>query len=128
MNYKYLSPAGAERGRCSNLSFATRRSEENLLEASKQARLRAWAVLQRLRALLCDLGNVTIDPLSKKTFDTEGAILEHALTKRVRDHSVALEDWRLSPEESTKQHSVIEVTLDRPTRHCSKRSTGLVIS
>jgi hypothetical protein len=46
------------------------------LEASKQARLRAWAVLQRLRALLCDLGNVTIDPASKKTFDLEGAKIE----------------------------------------------------
>jgi hypothetical protein len=45
------------------------------LEAPKQARFRAWAVHQRLRALLCDLGNVTIDPPSKKTFDLEGAIL-----------------------------------------------------
>jgi hypothetical protein len=30
------------------------------LEASKQSRLRAWNVLQRLRSLLSDLGNVAI--------------------------------------------------------------------
>jgi hypothetical protein len=48
------------------------------LEASKQARLRAWAVLQRIRALLCDLGNIAIDPPPKKTFDVEGGILEQA--------------------------------------------------
>ncbi len=62
------------------------------LEASKQARLRAWAVLQRIRALLCDLGKVTIDPPPKKTFDLEGAILEQALTKCLHDRSVALEE------------------------------------
>ena len=32
-------------------------------------------------------------------------------------------NWRMPPEEATKQHSVIQVTLDRPTRPCSKRST-----
>ena len=62
------------------------------LEASKQARLRAWAVLQRLRALLCDLGNVTIDPPPKKTFDTEGAILEQALKKCLFDRETVLKD------------------------------------
>ena len=62
------------------------------LEASKQARLRAWAVLQRLRALLCDLGNFTIDPPSKRTFDAEGAILEQALKKCLSDREAALKD------------------------------------
>ena len=62
------------------------------LEASKQARLRAWAVLQRLRALLCDLGNVTIDPPSKRTFDMEGAILEQALKKCLSDRQAALKE------------------------------------
>ena len=62
------------------------------LEASKQARLCAWAVLQRLRALLCDLGNVTIDPPSKKTFDLEGAILEQALKKCLSDRETALKN------------------------------------
>ena len=55
------------------------------LEASKQARMRAWAVLQRIRALLCDLGNIAIDPPPKKTFDFEGAILEQALKKCLFD-------------------------------------------
>ena len=62
------------------------------LESSKQSRLRAWAVLQRLRAVLCDLGNVTIDPPHKKTFDTEGAILEQALKKCLFDRETALKD------------------------------------
>jgi hypothetical protein len=51
------------------------------LEASKQSRLRAWNVLQRLRLVLSDLGNVAIPPSAQKTFDAEGEILEHALTK-----------------------------------------------
>jgi hypothetical protein len=62
------------------------------LEASKQARLRAWAVLQRLRAILCDLGHVAVDPPPKKTFDAEGAILEQALTKCLHDRLLALEE------------------------------------
>ena len=62
------------------------------LESSKQSRLRAWAVLQRIRAILSDLGNVVIDPPAQKTFDAEGAILEQALTKCGHDRSVALEE------------------------------------
>jgi hypothetical protein len=54
------------------------------LEASKQSRLRAWSVLQRLRSLLSDLGNVAIPPPAKKAFDAEGEALEHALTKSFR--------------------------------------------
>jgi hypothetical protein len=42
------------------------------LEASKQSRLRAWNVLQRIRSLLSELGNVTIPPPAQKTFDAEG--------------------------------------------------------
>ena len=41
---------------------------------------------------LCDLGNVTIDPPSKKTFDLEGAILEQALKKCLSDRETALKD------------------------------------
>jgi len=51
------------------------------LEASKQSRLRAWNALQRIRALLSDLGKTEIAPAAQKTFDAEGEILEHALTK-----------------------------------------------
>jgi hypothetical protein len=54
------------------------------LEASKQSRLRAWNVLQRLRLVLSETGNVAIPPPAQKTFDAEGEILEHALTKSFR--------------------------------------------
>src|ERR1700730_1465945 len=54
------------------------------LEASKQSRLRAWNVLQRLRLVLSDLGNAVIPPSAQKTFDAEGEALEHALTKSFR--------------------------------------------
>jgi hypothetical protein len=45
------------------------------LEASKQSRLRAWNVLQRLRSVLSEAGNVTMPPPAQKTFDAEGEIL-----------------------------------------------------
>jgi hypothetical protein len=92
------------------------------LEASKQARLRAWAVLQRLRALLCDLGNVTIDPPSKKTFDLEGAILEQALKKCLSNRETALKDLADGPNESTKRHSVTRATSVKRTRLSLRRS------
>ena len=53
-------------------------------ESSKESRLRAWNVLQRLRLVLSEAGNVTIPPLAQKTFDAEGEALEHALTKSLR--------------------------------------------
>jgi len=61
------------------------------LEASKQSRLRAWAVLQRIRAILSESGMVIEQP-SKKTFESEGAILERALTKCIHDRQAALRD------------------------------------
>jgi hypothetical protein len=60
------------------------------LEASKQSRLRAWDVLQRLRLVLSKAGNVTIPPPAQKTFDAEGEILEHALTKSLRIRNDAI--------------------------------------
>jgi hypothetical protein len=60
------------------------------LEASKQSRLRAWNVLQRLRSHLSDLGNVTIPPPAQKTFDAEGEVLEHALTKTLHLRNEAI--------------------------------------
>ena len=61
------------------------------LEASKQSRLRAWNVLQGLRLLLSELGNVAIPPPAQKTFDAEGEVLEHALTKSFRIRNDATE-------------------------------------
>jgi hypothetical protein len=60
------------------------------LEASKQSRLRAWSVLQRLRVVLSELGNVAIPAPKQKTFNAEGEILEHALTKRFRARNDAI--------------------------------------
>jgi hypothetical protein len=60
------------------------------LEASRQARRRAWDVLQDLRAVLTNLGNVTIEVPSRKTFEAEGAILKQALSGCLRDQRAAL--------------------------------------
>jgi hypothetical protein len=60
------------------------------LQASKQSRLRAWNVLQRLRSVLSDLGSVQIPPPAQKTFDAEGQILEHALTKSLHLRNEAI--------------------------------------
>ena len=54
------------------------------LEASKQSRLRAWSVLQRLRMVLSEMGSVAIPPPAQKTFDAEGEVLENALRKSFR--------------------------------------------
>jgi hypothetical protein len=53
-------------------------------ESSKQSRLRAWNVLQRLRMVLSENGNFAIPPPAQKTFDAEGEALEHALTRSFR--------------------------------------------
>src|ERR1700733_14463011 len=60
------------------------------LEAPKQSRLRAWNVLQRLRLVLSEAGNVAIPPSAQKTFDAEGEILEHALSKSLRVRNEAM--------------------------------------
>ena len=60
------------------------------LEASKQSRLRAWNVLQRLRLVLSEAGNVAIPPPAQKTFDAEGEILEKALTKTLHLRNEAI--------------------------------------
>jgi uncharacterized protein YukE len=60
------------------------------LEASRQARRRAWDVLQDLRAVLTNLRNVTIEVPSRKTFEAEGAILKQPLSDCLRDQRAAL--------------------------------------
>jgi hypothetical protein len=60
------------------------------LEASKQSRLRAWNVLQRLRSVLSELGNIANPAPAQKTFDAEGEILEHALTRSFRIRNEAI--------------------------------------
>jgi hypothetical protein len=55
-------------------------------------RLRAWNALQRLRSVLSEAGNVAIPPPAQKTFDAEGEVLEHALTKsfRIRNEAIKI--------------------------------------
>jgi putative SOS response-associated peptidase YedK len=65
------------------------------LEASKQSRLRAWNVLQRLRSVLSELGNIAIPPPAQKTFDAEGETLEHAL--KTKQKSLDALKWGLIP-------------------------------
>jgi hypothetical protein len=60
------------------------------LEASRQARRRAWEVLQRLRAILVECGRVRIAMPEKKSFETEGALLEKAITKCINDRAAVL--------------------------------------
>jgi hypothetical protein len=60
------------------------------LESSKQSRLRAWNVLQRLRLILSEAGNVAIPPPAQRTFDAEGEALKHALTKSFRIRNEAI--------------------------------------
>ena len=43
-----------------------------------------------LRAVLTNLGNVTIEVPSRKTFEAEGAILKQALSDYLRDQRSAL--------------------------------------
>src|SRR4029077_7507406 len=62
------------------------------LEASKQSRLRAWNVLQRLRLVLSEAGNVAIPPPAQNTFDAEGEALEHALTRSFRIRNDAIKN------------------------------------
>ena len=54
--------------------------------------IRSRNVLQRLRAVLSELGNVAIEPPPQKTFDAEGAILERTLPKCLNDRAIALKD------------------------------------
>ena len=62
------------------------------LESSKQSRLRAWNVLQRLRMVLSENGNFAIPPPAQKTFDAEGEALEHALTRSFRIRNDAIKN------------------------------------
>ena len=93
------------------------------LEASKQSRLCAWSVLQRLRMVLSEMGSVAIPPLAKKTFDAEGEALEHALRKSFP-----------SPQRCNQKSLFLGAALSRchhqggMQRRLSARSSGVVES
>src|ERR1700675_2923441 len=89
------------------------------LEASKQSRLRAWNVLQRLRSVLSEAGNGAIPPPAQKTFDAEGEVLEHALTKTFRIRNEAIKSL------CSSVPRLRDRTIFRPLfRLCGKRWIG----
>src|SRR3984957_15573000 len=62
-------------------------------ESSKQSRLRTWNVLQRIRLVLSETENVVIPPPAQNTFEAEGEVLEHALTKSLRMRNEAIKKF-----------------------------------
>jgi hypothetical protein len=100
------------------------------LEASKQSRLRAWNVLQRLRLVLSEAGNVTIPPPAQKSFDAEGGALEHALTKSFRLRNDAIKSLCSSVRRSRDATIKEECKSDYPyaLRRFGKRWIGQRIS
>ena len=61
------------------------------VERSRAARLRAWAVLVELRAILTGAGQDLAKP-AEKSFEKEGEILERALRKALKDRDEALRE------------------------------------
>jgi hypothetical protein len=55
---------------------------------------RAWDTLQRLRAVLVELGRVPIPTPEKKSFEAEGILLERALTKCIQQRDETLRQLR----------------------------------
>jgi hypothetical protein len=64
------------------------------LEASKQARRRAWDTLQRLRFVLVELGRVPIPTPEKNRFEAEGILPERALAKCIQHRDETLRQLR----------------------------------
>jgi hypothetical protein len=86
------------------------------LEASKQARLWAWQVLQRLRAVLSDLGNVAIGPPKQKTFESEGELLERTLAKRLRERNGAIKTLTSRRAQVSGRHNQLKRSVNPITR------------
>src|SRR5258708_14798270 len=96
------------------------------LEAARQARRRAWDVLQDLREVLTNRGNVTIEVPSRKTFEAEGAILKQALSDCLRDQRAKERLWRNSRMPRGRSIRLLldrRQISDRPTRRFSRPST-----
>ena len=58
---------------------------------SRDARLRAWRVLQELRGILAAAGQTVPEP-RERSFVCEGEVLERALKKALTDRDEALRD------------------------------------
>ena len=61
------------------------------LERSRAARLRAWAVLEELRAILAAAGQ-ELPKAAEKSFVKEGEILERGLRRALAERDEALRD------------------------------------
>ena len=100
------------------------------LEASKRSRLRARNVLQRLRLVLSEVGNVAIPTPTQKTFEAEGEILENVLTKsfRIRRQSKAYAPRFAASEmqPSKKNAKAIILTLFRRLWKALDRAEDLI--
>ena len=96
------------------------------LESSKQSRLRAWNVLQRLRMVLSDTGNVAIPPPAQKTFDAEGDVLERALTKsfRIRKKRSKVCAPRFAASETPPSRRNAKAIIRTLFKRCGKRWIG----
>jgi hypothetical protein len=90
------------------------------LEASKQSRLRAWKALHRLRSVLSEVGNVAIPPPAQKTFDAEGELLEHALTKSFRIRNEAMKSL------CSSVRRFRDATIKEDCKRLSARSSSVV--
>src|ERR1700738_4510878 len=90
------------------------------LEASKQSRLRAWSVLQRLRMVLSEMGSVAIPSPAQKTFDAEGEALEHALRKSFRLRNDAIKSL-CSSVRRTSGSDVLFCPTEKLDRNSSRR-------
>jgi hypothetical protein len=83
----------------------------------------AWNVLQRLRSVLSEAGNVAIQPPAQKTFDAEGEALEHALAKSFRIRSEVIKSLCSSVRDSGMQrlNQTAKAIIRTLFRLCGKR-------
>ena len=95
------------------------------LEASRQSRRRAWEILQRIRAILVDLGQMRVATPEKKTYEAEGVILEKALTKCITDRTAALK--RLA--EAARQHFLwSDLDFNRAMERFTRETEGYIVA
>lgn len=68
-----------------------RKTLQLAIDRSRQARLRAWAALQKLRTVLTQAGYQLKQP-AQKSFIEEGKILERAIRKAISEREETLRD------------------------------------
>jgi hypothetical protein len=71
--------------------------------------------MQRLRSVLSQAGNIAMPPPAQKTFDAEGEVLEHALTKSFRIRRGDQESVFASSAISRRHHQRSQASCHRKT-------------